>query len=144
MNLKTAMAMYAGGTGSGCRGSNCGRPSSGKGSVKGVPEFDVSKYKPHKQAPIHGVNDRYDYPVMLVRLKDLKDVPNGKTAGWDKDSLKAVKMYKGQILKNKYEPIFVVNEKDGLYVSDGTHRAVAAHQLGHEWIKAYVDPGKKR
>ena len=78
---------------------------------------------------IHGVEDRYRYPIKNIEVTNIYKPSFLKGA-----DLKVIEKYKKQILRGKYDPIFVCKN----FVIDGTHRVIAAYQLDIKYIKSYV------
>ena len=54
---------------------------------------------------------------------------------------KCVQKYMKQLKRGKYEPITVSSRYSDSDPLDGSHRTIAAHRLGMEYILAYVEPG---
>lgn len=129
MDLNATITLYGGGPGS-------GRHPEGKYKV-----FDLSKYQPYKGTPTLG--EHKSAPKFLVKVKDVSE-PKKSLRGWAKESQQAVERYKKQIKRGSYAPVFVTHYKDGLFLSDGTHRAMAASLLGKEFIVAHVLTGGKK
>lgn len=78
---------------------------------------------------VHGINDQHLYPVKKLRVATLYHP--GFSQGADR---RAIERYKKQLRRRTAEPVFVC----GHFLADGTHRVIAAHELGQEFILAHV------
>ena len=165
--MEASMALEAGGPGSGCRGENCGRPSSGlspherlerqrshkslqhqdsvKNFIKVVKEKhpDVVKLRmnPDKARIAESAPAQLVDPKSLVTSQPNVDRPVVKHFLDNPDDInsKITNWTWGTREGSRKQYVVVAKTNDGTYVVDGNHRAAAALLLGKQLRARVVD-----